>query len=295
MTTNKIIMTKGLPASGKSTWAKKQVEASNGAIKRVNKDDLRAMIDAGAWSKGREKEILKVRDALIREWLGAGYSVIVDDTNLSYMHELKIRDIAKEFGVPVEIEDFTYVPLVTCIERDAARANSVGLKVITKMYYSYLFDYSKWVIAPCADGAKPAAIIVDIDGTMAIHVRDGRSPYDLTKVTEDLFNEKLWSLIKYTPYKVIFLSGREGTEQCKQDTIDWMHYHTKRETTSNKYSFFFREEGDSRPDNEIKKEIYEGKIEPYYNIVAVYDDRDQVVSMWRQLGLFTCQVNYGGF
>ena len=36
----KLIMTLGLPASGKSTWAKELVAKSGGQIKRVNKDDL---------------------------------------------------------------------------------------------------------------------------------------------------------------------------------------------------------------------------------------------------------------
>ena len=50
-------MTKGLPASGKSTWAKLEVARSKGKTKRINKDDLRDMIDAGTWSKENEKNI----------------------------------------------------------------------------------------------------------------------------------------------------------------------------------------------------------------------------------------------
>ena len=42
---NKVILTVGLPASGKSTWAKEQVSQNPGQYKRVNKDDLRAMLD----------------------------------------------------------------------------------------------------------------------------------------------------------------------------------------------------------------------------------------------------------
>ena len=49
----KLIMTKGLPASGKSTWAKQYLD-DNPGTKRVNKDDLRAMLDNGKWSKRNE-------------------------------------------------------------------------------------------------------------------------------------------------------------------------------------------------------------------------------------------------
>ena len=65
MKKQKIILTRGLPASGKSTWAKEQVAKGNGKVKRVNKDDLRDMIDAGIWSKTNEQLILDARDALV--------------------------------------------------------------------------------------------------------------------------------------------------------------------------------------------------------------------------------------
>ena len=68
----KLIMTRGLPASGKSTWAKEQVIASGGRTKRVNKDDLRAMIDNSVWSKQNEKNILAVRDFITKHYLLLG-------------------------------------------------------------------------------------------------------------------------------------------------------------------------------------------------------------------------------
>jgi predicted kinase len=72
-----VILTKGLPASGKSTWAKKQVLESTTNYKRVNKDDLRDMLDAGRFSKGNEAFLLTVRDFVILEALNKGYHVIV--------------------------------------------------------------------------------------------------------------------------------------------------------------------------------------------------------------------------
>ena len=32
-----------------------------------------------------------------------------------------------------------------------------------------------------------------------------------------------------------------------------------------------------------------------YNVLGVFDDRDQVVSVWRSLGLTCFQVNWGNF
>ena len=41
----KVILMRGLPGSGKSTYAKKVVEENPNAFKRINRDDLRMMFD----------------------------------------------------------------------------------------------------------------------------------------------------------------------------------------------------------------------------------------------------------
>jgi hypothetical protein len=56
-----------------------------------------------------------------------------------------------------------------------------------------------------------------------------------------------------------------------------------------------RTEGDHRSDDIVKKEIYEKRIAPQYDVVIVFDDRDKVVKMWRDLGLLCGQVYYGDF
>lgn len=40
-----VYITKGLPASGKTTWAKEKTTSFPNSYKRVNKDDLREMLD----------------------------------------------------------------------------------------------------------------------------------------------------------------------------------------------------------------------------------------------------------
>jgi predicted kinase len=51
-----VTILKGLPASGKSTWAKTEVERLNKRTVRVNKDDLRAMM--GGFDKVNEGIVL---------------------------------------------------------------------------------------------------------------------------------------------------------------------------------------------------------------------------------------------
>ena len=148
----RVTMTKGLPASGKTTWAMTQIKQSHGALKRVSKDDLRAMLDGGKWSGANEKFILAARDRLILAALEAGYSVVVDDSNLVDKHRLHIQELVRG-KAEVVVQDFTDVPLQTCLQRDRERPNSVGERVIRRMYRDYLAPASSGDAAGGAIGS----------------------------------------------------------------------------------------------------------------------------------------------
>jgi predicted kinase len=131
-----VIITKGLPSSGKTTWARSVLVAEPGRYKRVNKDELRVMLDNGRYSKDNEAFIEAVRDQLILAALAAGKDVIVDDTNLDPRHEVHIRRIVHDRAeVVVKVFD---AGLEECIERDRARAAPVGERVIRQMYRDYI-------------------------------------------------------------------------------------------------------------------------------------------------------------
>lgn len=82
----KVLFLKGLPGSGKSTYAKKLIAENHNMYKRINKDELRAMLDDNKHSNDSEKFILQVRDAMILMALQNGKYVIIDDTNLAPKH-----------------------------------------------------------------------------------------------------------------------------------------------------------------------------------------------------------------
>lgn len=146
-----LIITRGLPASGKSTWAKTHV-ISDG-WKRVNKDDLRAMMDCSVYSKSNEKLVLATRDFIIKEALKRGRTVVCDDTNLSPRMMQQFEDIVYEhnsiYGITddqkvrlVIIDTFLNEDIETCIERDAQRTGTanVGKGVILRMAE----DFYQW-------------------------------------------------------------------------------------------------------------------------------------------------------
>lgn len=56
-----------------------------------------------------------------------------------------------------------------------------------------------------------------------------------------------------------------------------------------------RRKGDYRPDEIIKKEIFDNYILGQYDVICVFDDRNKVVDIWRENKLLTCQVEQGDF
>lgn len=288
----KLIILRGLPASGKSTWAKEFVK-SNDNWKRVNKDDLRDMIDGGSWSKDNENAILSIRDLMVKKFLEQGFSVIVDDTNFEDKHIERISDIVLNHSGIVEctLKDFD-APLKELIERDKSRPNPVGAGVIKRMYFKYKHNpterHPKYVEQ---NQNLPKAIIVDIDGTIAL--MNNRGPYDWKKVGQDLVNKPVVDFINECSWgsgevDVVVMSGRDSV--CRKETLGWLD-----KSGLNYDSLYMRPEKDQRKDVIIKKELYEEYVKDHYNVVAVFDDRNQTVEGWRDLGLLTFQVNEGDF
>ena len=275
----KIIFLKGLPASGKSTWAKDYIK-NNPTTKRVNKDDLRSMLDDSLWSKSNESNVLKVQKAIVTECLYNGYDVIVDNTHLNPKHEDVYRELCAKMNCKFAIQFFD-VPVEECIERDKKRPNPVGSKVILEMYNQYL-KKDPPVIEYNVD--LPDAIICDIDGTLA---RAGsRDVYDTEKCLSDSPIMPVVNILdRYKKDTVIILvSGRDAA--FRSLTEEWLNLFNIPH-----HFLFMRPEGDRRRDDIVKREIYQDYIAGRYNIKFVIDDRKRVKRMWVNEGLFVLDVN----
>ncbi len=284
MTKVKLLALKGLPASGKSTYAKTLEE--QGWV-RTNKDTIRLEYFDNYNYRKDEKKVIKIRNQLIEEALQQNKDVVIDDTNLNPVHTKELAAIARKYGAEFKIDDsFLQVSLTECIERDKHREASVGENVIRKMYHEW--------IAKKLDGSEinpklPICVISDIDGTLA-HMNGKRGPYDWHKVGSDDLDHavaKVLDGLRATNdigdlYKIdIFLfSGRD--EVCRPETEAWLdHYCISYDKLYMRRSDHLRPDGGQVADTEVKREIYEKYIKDKYNVLFIMDDRPQVCRMWR--------------
>lgn len=275
----KILILKGLPASGKSTFAKEYVERNKDWV-RVNRDDLRNMRGA-YWIPKQEDMITDWEHQAVVHALMHGQNVILDATNFNpkYVNALK-KEVEQNFGTGVTYEEMYFdTSPEECVKRDSKRQNPVGADVIWSMYEKYVNPPLKYV----EDPILPHCIIVDIDGTLAENV-SGRSPFAWDRVGEDKVQKHIRTITNLyfnsegPDNNVILFSGRE--DSCAEITTDWL-----RENTTHFTKLYMRKAGDDRKDSIVKREIFENHIRGKYFVDFVIDDRPQVLRMWVNLGL----------
>lgn len=278
----KVILTRGLPGSGKSTWAKNLIDSNPNSYKRINNDDLRKMFDNKQYSQNMEKFIKKAVDALVLLALEEGKHVILDNTHLAESSINRIKELVKGKAELIIEDKFLDVSLETCIKNDLKRFDSVGKDVIIKLYEQHI-KKTNYIIQ---DKTLPNAIIVDIDGTLA-HMKE-RSPFDWGRVGEDECDEIIKSIVNNYNNNIIIMSGRD--DSCRDLTIKWL------EDNNIKYDLLLmRTKNDCRKDSIVKQELFDNNIKNKYYIEYVMDDRLQTVNMWRSIGLKCLQVQEGNF
>lgn len=291
----------GIPASGKSTWCKEFL-AKNPNWVRVNRDDFRHMFRNEPICEFKVEEMITdVSNAAIMEALQYKKNVLVDNTNLKQEYIDAVVDLVSTYA---DVEFLTFdISLDKAIERDANREKKVGEKVITKMFKEYkkLMDSglnfntipkkARKYVDPPYDKNLPDVVLFDIDGTLA-HMNGKRGPFEWLRVDVDdldLAVARIFKMHRKNGDTIFCVSGRD--ESARQKTEEWLEFY---DIVPDR--LIMRPANDFRPDTKIKKEIYETHLQGKFNVLHIYDDRDQVVDMWRnELGLKVLQVNPGKF
>jgi predicted kinase len=302
-----IHFTTGLPASGKTTYAMELLRQSNGSMRRVNLDDIRAMLDQAGdtkvWTHRHEATAQAVQEAAVRAAVKDGFDVVVDNTHLTPRMPGRLKQVLGEFDeLTFVVHDFTDVPLAECLIRDAKREKPVGEEAIRRLHSRHVSaTKGGWRLTPEwladrvpvhpyePDASLPAAVMCDIDGTLALHT--DRGPYDFDRCMSDGLNLPVFealTMYRNSGHAIVLLSGRQ--EEYRRHTEQWLA-----EFKVPYDELWMRGVGDRRRDDIVKAELFDAHVRDRFNVRVSLDDRDRVVRLWRRLGLPTWQVNYGDF
>lgn len=145
-------------------------------------------------------------------------------------------------------------------------------------------------------------IVFDIDGTLAnldhrLHyIKKNPKNYQafFNAMPMDTKNEPICNVLELLDdgqNEIVFASGRPDSHM--EETSAWIDANVSLHRVSHLY---MRKAGDYRADYIVKEEILQQIIKDFGKKPdLVFDDRKQVVDMWRRNGVVCCQVAEGDF
>jgi predicted kinase len=296
---SKLIITTGLPRSGKTTWAKEMVAKSGNHV-RINRDDLRVMLHNNKWTPRNEEVTMACQKAMVEAALKKGKHVIIDDTNLGSYHHERWLGVAREQGVAFEAKNFKSTDIPELIRRDDFDDESRrGAHVIIRLALEN--DFIKF--------QDDEVVVCDLDGTLCNiehrlkYARGEEKDWDkfFKGVPGDTIREDVDKMLQgYVDQgkKIIFVSARP--ERCRRDTEMWLSengyalsYRLDPEDNYIRYeALLMRPDSNSQDDTIIKQNILDNCLKKEW-IHRVIDDRPKVIRMWQENGLEVIDVGPG--
>ena len=295
----KIILTRGIQGSGKSTWAKAWVAEDPEHRIRINNDDLRNMFGV-YWVPSREDVVSHAKQTIVTYAMGKQYDIVVDNINLNPKEVQYWTNVVNYYNgytktgerYEIEFKDF-FTPLEECIRRDAARPNPIGEKVIRETWKRYKHfiqtsEVERYVnnLRPWNIG-KPTCVVIDMDSTVCFNT--SKRPWfgdgSTEAMIDDVPNYGVVELIKAQEYPVVVCTGRNKDQL--NVTKEWLANHG-----INPIAFYMRENGDYRKGVEVKTELM-NQILDKYNVLVVFEDCEPIVQKYREMGLTVLQPNKG--
>lgn len=294
----KLILTRGIQGSGKSTWARQWVVEDPEHRIRINNDDMRNMLGK-YWVPSREELITHSKNLLAIHAMMLGYDIVIDNMNLN-PKEIKFwedivntHNVEGKYKYEIEYKDF-FIPLEECIRRDAMRPNPIGEKVIRETWKRYKHFIQTSEVEKYVDNlrkytGKPKCIVIDMDSTVCFNTT--KRPWFGEGAAEGMINDVpntgVCDVIRQLQehYLVVVATGRDTSQE--EVTKQWL---AKQGINVDEY--FFRTNGDYRKGVVIKKEQIEAILEKY-DIVSIFEDCEPIVQMYREMGLTVLQPNKG--
>jgi predicted kinase len=297
---------RGIPASGKSTYAKKWVAEDPANRVSINRDEIREALFGDASSHKDENKVTEVENMLIAKALREGKHVMSDNTNTNMAFIPKAIKFAKDNGATkIHNEDFP-ISLEEAKKRNSERERKVPEHVLDRMYGN-LGPEGQFPVFPGSYKTKDLvlpktrkmAVFFDMDGTLndVRGVRHFLAPKNGKKRRDfDSFHR----MSEFEPavddvlqmafdahdagFEVVITTAR--SEPYRETTQKWLDKHEVPYA-----NIFMRKEGDGRPDYEVKKEMYD-QISMYYDVVRCVDDNPQAIRAWREKGVAVTTVPF---
>ena len=303
----KLILTRGIQGSGKSTWARKWVEEDPEHRIRINNDDIRNMLGV-YWVTSREGLVTDIKKRTAQYAMYRNYDIVADNMNLNpkeikfwedlvYVHNETVENNSelkdKYDSYEIEFKDF-FIPLEECIRRDAMRPNPIGEKVIRDTWRRYKHfiqtsEVERYVNNLKRYEGKPKCIVIDMDSTVCFNMskRPWYGEGAAEGMVDDVPNTGVCDIIRQLQeqYLIVVATGRDTSQE--EVTKQWLA-----RQGINADEFYFRTNGDYRKGVEIKKEEITAILEKY-DIVAIFEDCEPIVQMYRDMGLTVLQPNKG--
>ena len=143
----------------------------------------------------------------------------------------------------------------------------------------------------------PRCYLFDLDGTLADcshrlhHIKQPRKDWNafFEACSKDGPIPHMVELARHLMKveKLVFVSGR--SDQVRRETEDWLTEHGLAGP------LYMRGVHDKRPDFIVKAELLDRLVRDGWRPIMAFDDRDQVVKMWREKGVPCAQVAEGAF
>jgi hypothetical protein len=141
-------------------------------------------------------------------------------------------------------------------------------------------------------------VVFDLDGTLADcshrlhHIKGETKDWDAfyASVIDDTPIPEMVKLYKslHVLNKIVICTGR--SDVCRDDTVDWLWANGLQCD-----GLFMRKANDRRPDYVVKLDLLKQMRISGFDPYMVFEDRYQVVEMWRNAGIRCLQVCEGDY
>lgn len=283
--TNNIILTIGMPTSGKSTWSKQYILENPNTI-RFNRDDIRIMLSGTYDSTNSENELLinKLCHNAIISAINNKRDIIIDETNLKIKY---VNEFVEKYKYIANIKfKVFHITLEEALVRNKNRAIVFDEDVFRKMYdrYKHLttnFDFSD--------------ISYELSITKKTVVDNNLTDCVIFDTTDCVFSHDTYELNHYIDEQirlhmslgrdVIFISSQYKSE-----------FDTVFNTLSKYYDvyrnqLYMRDIGLETSEYKFKSGIIDELLKKY-NIIAYYDDKVDIVNkIYYNYGINAIRVN----